>query len=159
MAEQFTGDFITIGTLDGSEPVVKEFDVVSGAAASIAVGDLVTIDDGNAGYVKKAADGASSALQWIGRCVKNSTDTTTAAGVVEVEFSPAGLIVRGAPTTASNLAQAIIGTRVTLDVTASVQTVDENDITSGVLRVLDYDSTSGEETIDVIVPCHLTYVS
>jgi len=159
MATQFTGDFDTVGTLDGSSPCTREFDVKSGAAASIEVGDLVTVDDGNAGYVKKAADGASNAREWVGRACKASTDTASADGVVEVEFAPSGLIVRGLVTTVGNLAQTIIGTRVTLDVASGVQKVDENDTTNGVLRVLSYVSTSGEETIDVIVPCHLTHVS
>ena len=157
MAEQFTGDFRTVGTMDGSQPVTRTFDVKSGAAASIAVGDLVVVDGGNAGYVAGAGNGAASTSTWIGRAVSTSTDTASADGVVDVEFSPAGLIVRGTPTTPGNLAQAIKGTKVTLDVSGGTQTVDENDTTNGILTVLAYDDTSGEETIDVVVP--FTYVS
>lgn len=156
MAEQFTGDFRTVGTMDGSQPVTRIFDVEAGSAGSIAVGDLVTA--GNAGYVAKGANGAANSVVWIGKAVSDSNETASANGTVEVEFSPAGLIVRGKPTTAGNLAQAIIGTKVTLDVSSGTQTVDENDTTNGILTVLDYDnSVSGEETIDIVVP--FTYVA
>lgn len=157
-AVQYTQDFKTVGTLSGHEPVSKQFDVKSGALTSISAGDLVIVDGSNAGYVKKAADGASSSAAWIGRAKTDSTDTVGADGVVTVEFDSVGLVVRGLPTTASNLAQAIKLTRVTLDVSGGgVQTVDENDTSSGVLRVLTYDTNAG--TIDVVVPCHLAFVS
>lgn len=156
-ATQFTGDFDAIGSLCGEEVVSRQFDVKSGAAASIDVGDLVIVDGGNAGYVKKAADGAANSAEWIGRAVTTSTDTASADGVVTVEFAPSGLVVRGLATTPGNFAQAIKNTRVTLDVSGGVQKVDENDTTNGVLRILAYDTTNS--TIDVVVPCHLTYVS
>jgi hypothetical protein len=154
-AEQFTGDFNTIGGWGGAQPVVREFAVdAGGAGATIAVGDLVTVDS-TAGYVEKAPAGAANTVNWVGRAVTNSTETASVDGVVEVEYCPGGLIVRGAPTTPGNLAQSIIGTQVTLDGTAP-QTIDENDTSNGVLTVLAYDDTSGAETIDVVVPC--TYV-
>ncbi len=156
-ATQFNGDFRQIGTLDGREPVVMEFDVKAGAATSIEDGDLVIVDGSNAGYVKKAADGAASTAEWIGLAVKDSTDTASADGVVKVALSPVGLIVRGLATTPGNFAQAIKNTRVTLDVSTGVQKVDENDTVNGVLRVLDYNTT--DSTIDVVVPCHLAFVS
>lgn len=158
-ATQYTGDNRIIGTLDGNQAVVREFDVKSGTTASIAEGDFVTVDNSNPGYVKTAANGASSALEWIGVCVKASDETAGADGTCEVAFSPSGLIVRGTPTTPGNLAQSVKLTLVTLDVTTGTQTIDENDTSSGVLRVLTYDDTSGEETIDVVCPCHLNFVS
>lgn len=157
MAEQFTGDFETIGVVGGEQPEIDTFEVKSGTTASIAVGDLITIDDSNPGYVKKAANGASSSLRWVGRAVTASDETASADGTVEVEYHPSGLIVRGLPTTAGNLAQAIKNTLVTLDVSTGVQTVDENDTSSGVLVIKAYDTDAG--TIDVIVPCHLVYQS
>ncbi|REK57578.1 MAG: hypothetical protein DWQ49_08915 [Bacteroidetes bacterium] len=157
MAEQFTGDFNTVGVWGGGQTSVRTFDVKSGAAASIAVGDLVVVDGSNAGYVAKAANGASSSSTWVGRAVTTSTDTASADGTVEVEYAPTGLIVRGTPTTVGNLAQAIKGTKVTLDVASGTQTVDENDTSSGILTVVGYDDTTGSESIDVVVPC--TYVS
>lgn len=156
-ATQFTGDFTAIGTLNGTEAVTKEFDVKSGAAISIQKGDLVIVDGSNAGYVKKAADGAANTARWIGIAESDSDDTASADGTVQVLFSPSGLLVRGLPTTAANLTQAIKLTLVTLDVASGVQKVDENDTTNGVLAVYAYNTTDG--TIDVVVPCHLPYVS
>ena len=156
-ATQFTGDFTAIGTLNGTEAVTKKFDVKAGAAISIQKGDLVIVDGSNAGYAAKAANGASSTARWIGIAESDSDDTASADGTVQVLFSPSGLIVRGLPTTAANLAQAIKLTRVTLDVASGVQKVDEDDTSSGVLCVYDYNTTDG--TIDVVVPCHLSVVS
>lgn len=159
--EQFTGDVKSFEGADGGEPIVLEFDVKSGAVATIARRDLVVRDSGNAGYVKKAANGESNTAAWIGVAVTNSTETASADGVVEVAFHPSGLKVVMAPTTPGNLAQAIKLTLVTLDVDGSGnQTVDENDTTNGALRVLTYDnSVSGNETITVYVPCNLVFVS
>jgi len=153
MAEQFTGDFIVIGTRDGSQSVTAEFDVYKGAASTIVAGDIVSVNGGQAGYVLLGADALSSDDTWIGMAVSTSTETVAANGTVQVMYSPAGLILRGTPTTPGNLAQAIIGTKVTLDVNAGVQTVDENDTTKGVMTVIAYDATN--ETIDVAVPFQL----
>lgn len=154
----FVGDFKTVGVVGGNQPEVAVFDVVAGAAASIEAGDLVIVDGSNPGYVKKAADGAASTARWVGRAVKASTDTVAADGVVEVEYHPNGLIVRGLATTPGNFAQSIVGTRVTLDVSTGVQKVDENDTSNGVLEVIRYATISSSD-IDVIVPYHGPYVS
>lgn len=153
MAEQFTGDFHVVGTRDGSEPITAEFNVYQGAAATVAAGDLVAVDGSQAGYIIKAADGYSSDNTWVGMAVSASTEGVSTNGTVQVMYSPAGLIVRGVPTTPGSLAVTILNTAVTLDVTVDVQTVDETDTTKGVLRVVRYDSTNS--TIDVDVPFQL----
>ena len=158
-ATQFTGDFTPIGTLNGTEAVTRTFRVdASGSGLTISKGDLVILDT-TAGYVKKAGDGAASTSRWVGLAVSDSDETGSVDGTVEVLFSPSGLIVRGQATTVGNLVDAIELTLVTLDVSGGVQKVDENDTSNGVLCVLDFDATSGAETIDVVVPCHLPYVS
>ena len=157
-AVQFTGDFRTVGVVGGGQPEVAEFDVVLGVLTSIEDGDLVIVDGSNAGYVKKAADAASNTARWIGRARKDSTDTVAAAGTVEVEYHPNGLIVRGNATTVGSFAQSIIDTRVTLDVAAGVQTVDENDTTNGALTIIRYATVQASD-IDVIVPFNSPYVS
>ncbi len=154
-ATQYTGDFRVVGTVGGDSPVTRVFDVVAGAAASIAIGDLVIVDGSNPGYVAKAGDGASSTSSWVGMAVSNSTDTALADGTVEIMFHPSGLVVRGTPDTPGNLAQAIIDTQVTLEMAAADQEIDENDTSNGVLTIVTYDSTSGNETIDVVVPFNL----
>jgi len=158
-ATQFTGDFTAIGTLNGTEATTRTFRVdASGSGLTISKGDLVILDT-TAGYVKKAGDAAASTSRWVGLAVSDSDETGTVDGTVEVLFSTGGLIVRGKPTTVGNLAAAIELTLVTLDVTAGVQTIDENDTSNGVMTILGYDATSGSEYIDVVVPCHLAYQS
>jgi len=153
MAEQFTGDFHVVGTRDGSEAITAEFNVYQGAAATIAAGDLVIVDGSHAGYVLYAPDGASSDNIWVGMAVSASTEGVSTNGTVQVMYSPAGLIVRGKATTPGHFTVAIINTAVTLDVAAGVQTVDEDDTTKGVLRIVRYDVTNS--TIDVDVPFQL----
>ncbi len=144
-------DFRIVGTVDGSEPIQKTFNVASGAAATIAPGDLVVAANG---YAAKCADAGCAAAGIYGMAVSTSTDTVAAAGEVSVVYSANGLIVRGAPTTPGNLAAAIVFDRVTLDVAAGTQKVDEND-PNGILTIVDYDATSGQETIDVVLTATL----
>ena len=129
-------DFHARGTLGGHQLYGVTKDVKSGAAASIEVGDIVRDDDGNAGYVKKAANGDTSTLAprtYI--AVKASTDTVAADGVVEL-LTGQEMVLEGLSTTPANLLQAVIDTKVTLDVAAGVQKVDENDTTTGFMRIL-----------------------
>lgn len=139
--------------LVGETPMSQEFLVKSGTTGSIKFDDLVILDGANAGYVKKAPNGASSSDTWVGVCVRASEETASADGAVEVRFSKAGLVVELEVTTAGNLAQSVIGTKVTLDVSGGVQKLDENDTTNGVLTILSYDATAG--TAKVLVPCNL----
>jgi hypothetical protein len=83
-----------------------------------------------------------------GLVVKASTETAGAAGTVSVLHSPAGLVLRGTPTTPANLAVAVLFDRVTIDVTGTTQTVDEDDA-NGVATIVGYNVANG--TIDVVV--------
>lgn len=143
-----TRSFKCKGTLDGSEPMHRTFDVASGSAQSIDAGELVMIANGYAAVV--ADGGCATAGALYGLATSNSTDTVAAAGKVDVQYSPAGLIVEGAVTTGSNLATAILFDKVTLDSSAGVQTIDENDTTNGVLLIWDYDADA--DTAQVVVP-------
>ncbi len=145
-------DFRIVGTVDGSEPIQATIPVAAGAVGTIAPGDMVTMANG---YAAKVADGGLSAAGHHGMAVSTSTDTVAAAGVVSVVYSANGLIVRGAPTTPGNLAIGIIYDRVTIDVAAGVQTVDENDAGNGIATIMGYDDTTNQETIDVVVTATL----
>lgn len=128
-------DFIVKGTLNGETVTSVEKDVKAGAVGSIEIGDMVIPDDGNAGYVRKVADGeVSTDATRVYIAITNSTDTATADGVVTLEYAP-GMIIEGTATTKANLVQAVIDTKVTVDVAAGVITVDENDTTTGFLRI------------------------
>lgn len=154
-----TYDFTLVGAVDGSTAMstsgtsVKDSAVVgSGSGATISPGDIVRYLNG---YWAKVADGEATAAGLYGMAVTTSTETGSVDGLVTVKYHPSGLLVKGKPTTASNLAQAILGDIVSIDVGSGVQTVDEN--AAGILRVRDYDnSVTGNETITVILPYNCT---
>lgn len=129
-------DFQYVGTLGGASPETKNIDVVAGTTSSIAIGQLVTVANG---YAAKVADGGATASGRYGLALTASTETASADGSVMVQFCPTGLLVMGTATTPGNLAQGVLYDRVTIDVSAGVQTVDENDPT-GVLTIFPYDN-------------------
>lgn len=140
------------------EPAVPatEYDVKSGAAASIKAGEWVIKDGSNAGYVTVAADGASNADVWVGVAATTSTDTASADGKVMVYDDP-DYTFEGVATTPANLAQAKVFTQVTLDVASSVQKVDENDTTNGTLIIQpDFDATTGRVRVKMATNDHVT---
>ncbi len=151
-------DFKSLGAHDGTLPrstsgtSVKDSAVAAGAIGSITAGDICIYLNG---YWAKLADGEGNVAGRYGLAKSTSTDTAGADGLVKMDYHPSGLVVRGKPTTAGNLAQGILGDLVTVDVAANVITIDEND-PNGVLLIHDYDDTSGEETIDVVLPYNTT---
>lgn len=136
------GDFFVVDSL-GQTPVATKYRVALGVAVSIKAGEFVTKDDED---VKIAVDGQSNTVNWIGVAASDSTDTVLAKGSVYVYDDPAYLF-RGEVTTSGNLAETVRNTEVTLDVTSSKHTIDENDTTNGALRIINYDSDAG--TADV----------
>lgn len=145
-------DFTYRGVLGGGEPEHKTFDVASGAANSISVGDIVVIANG---YAAKVADGGCAAGNILtGLAVSESTDTVAAAGTVDVLFHPSGLIVEGLATTPGNLVAGVVYDKVTVDVSGGVQKIDENDAGAVLIYELDSDSaTTG--IVRVVLPFNL----
>lgn len=140
-------DFKSLGPKSGGTSDMKTWAVASGGTPpAITDGDIVVYADG---YCTKVTNGGCASAGKYALARSTSTETASADGTVTVEYSTTGLLIRGVPTTASNLATAIKGDKVTLDVAAGVQTVDEND-PNGVLVIEDYNSTTG--TIDVVLP-------
>lgn len=154
-----TYDFTLVGPVDGSTAMstsgtsVKDSAVAAGGSgASISPGDVVKYANG---YWAKVANDEGTAAGLYGMAVTTSTETASVDGLVTVKYHPGGLKVKGRPTTPGNLAQGILGDLVSIDVSAGVQTVDENG--AGILRLVDYDnSTSGNETVTVILPYNCT---
>jgi hypothetical protein len=151
-------DFRFKGSLVADNKLVcLKKDVKSGTAASIVAGDMVRDDDGNAGYVKLGVNGDTSTLTPRAYlAVSTSTETAGANGSVYVVFCKS-MVLEGTATTAANLLQAVIDTKVTLDVSGGVQTIDENDTTTGFMRILrpatgaaGFDTTNGRN-VDVCV--------
>lgn len=136
-------DFTVLGSLSGHEVVGVTKDVIAGVVGSIVAGDLVVPDDGNAGYVRLGANGDTSTIAlrtYV--AVSTSTDTVAADGTVELVWAP-NMVLQGTATTPANLIQAVIDTKVTLDVAAGVQTIDENDTTTGFMRIMRPLGTNG----------------
>ena len=137
-------DFRPVDSSAGNS-IAHTYAVKAGAASTIKAGEMVIKDGSNAGYVSAAADGASNSSVWVGVAASTSTETATADGTVEVYDNPM-TVFRGKPTTAANLARAIVFTQVTLDVGSVYQTIDENDTSSGTFIITDYNTDEG--TID-----------
>ena len=145
-------NFTYAGTVGGVSPESKTFAVASGAAASISIGDLVVIANG---YAAKVADGGGvNTSNFYGLATTTSTDTASANGVVNVTFCPSGLIVQGIATTPANLTAAVLYDKVTIDVSGSTQTVDENDTTNGGITIYEFVGTDYATTglVKVLVP-------
>jgi len=140
------GDFRVVDPGDGSVPVARKYQTKANNTA-IQPGEFVVQGTGgDVEYVVAASDGAADSAVWVGVAASADSVTASADGVVWVYDNP-DYLFRGKPTTAGNLASSIILTQVTLDVSDSVQTVDEDDVTNGTLLVQAYDSVAG--TIDV----------
>jgi len=123
------------GSLNGEDIVGVVKDVVSGTAASISIGDLVVPDDGDAGYVRLIADGEVIAAAYrVYLAVSDSDETAGEDGTVKLLYAP-NMVLEGTAATPANLAQAVIDTIVTVDVSGDDITVDENDTTNGFLRI------------------------
>ena len=148
---------------DGSEipnvgPVSVTKDVITGTAASISVGHLFREDDGDAGYCKLCANGDTDTLtkNRVYLCTKASNETALADGTVEGIWMPS-MRLKGTPTTPGNLVQAVIDTRVTLDLSGTTQKIDEDDTTNGFMRIVrpeggadNFDATNGYDTLVIV---------
>jgi len=132
-------DFVYKGVIGSTTPEHKRFDVASGAAASIDIGDIVAVANG---YAAKISNGGGTGGQLLGLATSVSTDTVAAAGVVDVMFHPNGLVVQGVATTAANLLIGVVYDKVTLDVAAGVIRVDEDDAGNGNVLIYEIDSDS-----------------
>ena len=153
-----TTDFKAMGPAGGgtsrftSGTKVTDSAVQAGAEASIKPGDLVRYENG---YWAKVDDEGAATAGKYGVAQSKSSETVSEDGLVTVEYHPAGLLAKAVPHTPGNLAQGILGDAVVIDVTDGVQTVDE-DNAAGVLTIVDYNDTSGQETVTVLVPYNST---
>ena len=128
--------FTNVTDAAGNQVPTIEYDVDAGAVASIKAG-MPVIDDGS-GYVAGVANGGT-AMTAI--AAADSTETATVDGKVLVYYAPV-LKFNAVATTPGNLAQAIKTTQVTVDLSSTTYTIDENDTSSGFIRIADYDNTT-----------------
>lgn len=133
-----------LNSLDGNQAVptyTMNLPVKAGAATSIKRGYLVIKDGSNAGYVKAAADGASTDDVILGVAVSDSNDTATADGTVDIATAPT-LVVRIKAQTPGNLAATKLFDVYTLDVATGEYLLDEDDTTKGIFRLISYDNAT-----------------
>lgn len=131
------GDFRVVNENSVAKP--NRYQTKAGNTAINAGEMVIQGTSGDVEYVTGIANGASDSAVWVGVASTNDTVTASADGEVYVWDDIPSMVIRGKATTPSNLASTSILTKVTFDVTASVQTLDENDTSNGVAQILDYD--------------------
>lgn len=143
-----------LGDTSGRPVPTQILKVYQGAAATITPGDMLVPDNSYDGYWRIAANGeASTYATEVAVASSTSTEGVATNGTVEAHKGPNMRIAMTA-TTPANLSQAVAGDYVTLDVSAGVQTADENDVTNGFLEIENpetskpgsdsFDTTNGE---------------
>lgn len=130
MTNVLGGDF-KIDSNNGTATTQHTRTVISGTTGSILGGQFVIETAGGwDGNVTIAASGDGTTTHRIAGLAKaQSTETTAAAGVVEVWMPLPGIFYRGAAKVSTNantqaLIDALKGKRVKIDVTAGLMTVD-----------------------------------
>lgn len=124
------------------------------AATSILEGDLVKIGGtgNNFAVLPATGDPEIGTDRIIGVAKSDSTDTAAAAGVVDVYMIDNRTVLRASATTGSNLGDGLLNDSVTLTVSSTDQSVNEDegdDPDVHGLMILDYDAD--EDTVDFIV--------
>jgi len=128
------GDFKLRTPIDDAFSVTWIVD--AGTTSQAKAGEPVKMDDaaGSAtGEVSILAPGeGTTAQRHAGICKNDSTETASAAGTVTTYLPLPGIIYSGKATTASNantaaLINAMIGKRVTFDLTSTTWSIDEDD--------------------------------
>lgn len=109
-----------------------KFYVASGAAASINAGEPVQKLAGAAGVTAMLTNSPTTTNRVVGVAASVSTDTVSASGLVDVIPANTGQIWTIAPKTAATWNtqakyNALIGSRVTLDLTGGVYTINATD--------------------------------
>jgi hypothetical protein len=133
--------------------------LVKASATTINAGEwVIQGTGGDVEYVTKCADGSSTSDVHVGLAVSTSTNTASADGYVYVVDQPTATFV-ARPTTSANLASTIRNTKVTMDVTSGVFTIDENDTTNGVFLITDYDAARNEVYFVVDAEYHIRYAA
>lgn len=124
--------------------------VYAGTVGSILPGYLVIVDGSHAGYVKAAADGASTSDLVVGVACSTSTETASADGVVSI-ISGTTLLVGLKAKTPANLVSTMKWTnKYVLDVTSGSYTLDQGTTSNGIFTLVDYDDTTNGNCIAVL---------
>ena len=144
---------VTIVSTGGKEALpVRVFKTE--AATSIEEGDLVKIGGTGNNFAVKIATGDPEVGtdRILGVAKADSSDTASAAGEVKVYMIDNRTVLRANATTGSNLADGLLLDSVTMDVTAGVITIDEDEGDDPDVHgcvILDYDAD--EDTVDFVI--------
>ena len=137
---------------DGEDSGATKYLVKAGAATSVKTGDFVLQNTaGDVHYAKAIGTGnASTDDVVIGLAATNSTETVSVDGSVMVYDDSDNKYI-GLAEVKANLADAKLLTKVIIlsNATTGIQTLDEDDVTKGIARILDYNATSGEVTFRI----------
>lgn len=120
-------EFTFVRRMGGGGAPVQDFQ--EAASQTFEAGQWVQLSTD--GLIEEATDGGAGVL---GIAMKDATGVTNA--VCSVILGLPDVIFLGTATTAANVAQSLVGDIVDLDVTAGVHTIDENDSTDDLFRVV-----------------------
>lgn len=132
----------------------------SSASATIKPGEPIKIRGGQSGndvVILATGDPEDGTDIVAGIAAKESTETSSADGVVEAYLPLQGIVWRCAAHTGGNLASGILYDCVTFDLTNSTFTINEDegsDENGHGLRIMDYDTDT--DTIDFIIKDSVT---
>lgn len=136
-------------------PRARKYITKAGNTA-INIGDMVIQGTGgDTEYVTGIADGSSNSSTYVGVAASNDTVTDSADGFVSV-YDDVNYTIRGKATTPANLADTILNTQVTFDVSGGTETVDENDTSNGTALITGYDSVNGTVDFKLAADDHIS---
>ena len=130
--------------------------------SAIKAGDPVKIKAAGSPYVIGLADGdltIGTDTAMVGIAASDSTHTASADGVVDVYIPLPGIVYEAAATTAGNVAATLVGDRVTVDLSGTTYTIDENatDAAANAFYVTGVDVDNG--TIEFIIRADATILA
>jgi len=130
--------------------------------AAIKAGDPVKLKAAGSPYVIGLADGdltIGTDTAMVGIAASDSTHTASADGVVDVYIPLPGIVYEAKATTAGNVADTLVGDRITVDLTGTTYTMDENatDAATSAFYVTGVDTDS--DTIEFIIRADATILA
>lgn len=130
--------------------------------AAIKAGDPVKIKAAGSPYVIGLADGdltIGTDTAMVGIAASDSTHTAAADGHVDVYIPLPGIVYEAKATTAGNVAATLVGDRITVDLTGTTYTMDENatDGANNAFYVTGVDTES--DTIEFIIRADATILA
>lgn len=130
--------------------------------SDIKAGDPVKIKAAGSPYVIGLVDGdltIGTDTAMVGIAASDSTHTASADGVIDVYMPLPGVVYKAKATTAGNVAATLVGDRVSVDLSGTTYTIDENatDAATNAFYIVDVDTDEG--TVDFIIRTDATVLA